>query len=50
MPPSEYQETRVTEHIDSFLSAWTRAECAGDTEKLEGLLADINEEIWRRAG
>ena len=30
----------MTEHIDSFLSAWTRAECAGDIEKLEGLLAD----------
>jgi hypothetical protein len=30
----------MTEDIDSFLSAWTRAECAGDTERLDGLLAD----------
>ena len=30
----------MTEHIDSFLLAWTRAECAGDIEKLERLLAD----------
>lgn len=30
----------MTGHIDSFLSAWTRAECAGDVEKLEDLLAD----------
>jgi Domain of unknown function (DUF4440) len=30
----------MTEHIDSFLSAWARAECAGDTEKLGGFLAD----------
>jgi Domain of unknown function (DUF4440) len=29
----------MPEHIESFLSAWTRAECAGDTGKLEGLLA-----------
>src|SRR5277367_1804337 len=30
----------MTEHIDSFLLAWTRAESAGDIEKLERLLAD----------
>jgi hypothetical protein len=30
----------MTEHVDSFLSAWTDAECTGDVDKLEGLLAD----------
>jgi hypothetical protein len=29
----------MPEPIESFLSAWTRAECAGDVGKLEGLLA-----------
>jgi ketosteroid isomerase-like protein len=30
----------MTEPIDSFLSAWTAAERAGDTQKLEALLTD----------
>jgi ketosteroid isomerase-like protein len=38
--PFSPKESKMTEHLDVFLSDWTGAERAGDTEKLATLLTD----------